>query len=190
MDFFIFRHGETANNARRIWQGRTGDIDISFTGVKQAHHLGIALQRKNIEAIVSSPMLRALHTAKIVADCCDVPVLIREDLSEADYGIADGKSFSDVEKFFPEQYKKWVNPEPQYFNCGFEAGETMQMVLNRVFAVLGELSKSHRHERIGISTHGGIMALLLVYLGVRNHWVANGEYIHLRRAASGEYRLI
>lgn len=189
MDFYIFRHGETPGNSLRLWQGRTGNLDLNMTGIKQAHHLGMALQRKSIEVIVSSPMLRAMHTADIVAGYCNVPVLVREDLQEADYGIVDGRSFEDIERLFPDLYQKWMNPLPEYFDTGFEAGETMQMVLNRIFAVLGELSKSHRHERIAVSTHGGVMALLLAYFGVRNHWVANGEYIHIHRDPNGEYRM-
>ena len=189
MDFFIFRHGETPNNSRRIWQGRTGNLDLNMKGIQQAQYLGFALQRKNIEVVVSSPMLRAMHTANIVATYCNIPVLIREDLQEADYGIVDGKSFADVAQLFPDLYQKWINPSPKYFSFGFKKGETMQMVLNRVFRVLNELSQSHRHESIAISTHGGVMALMLAYFGVRDHWVNNGEYIHVRRNSNGEYRL-
>lgn len=189
MDFYIFRHGETPNNSRHIWQGRTGNLDLNMKGILQARYLGLALQQKDIEVIISSPMLRAIHTAHIVAKYCDVPVLIREDLQEADYGIADGISFAKVKELFPDLYQKWVHPLPEYFDLGFEAGETMKMVLNRVFGVLEELSQSHRHKSIAISTHGGVMALILSHLGVRDYWVNNGEYIHVQRNHKGEYHL-
>ena len=74
MEFFIFRHGETPNNRRLLWQGQSSDVDLNGNGIRQAGDLAHTMQRKNLEVIVSSPYQRALHTAKIVAKQCQIPV--------------------------------------------------------------------------------------------------------------------
>ena len=190
MDFFIFRHGETANNVRQIWQGYVGNPDINYRGVKYARNLAFALQRKDIEVIVSSPLLRAYHTASIVATHCQVPLLIRENLHEVDYGNAEGMSFSRVKELWPENYKRWHNPIVTDWTDKFENGETMQEALNRILSVLDELSCSHQHERIAIACHGGLIVLLLGYLGVHNPRISNCECIHIRKDLNGNYHLV
>ena len=190
MEFFIFRHGETPNNRRLLWQGQSSDVDLNGNGIRQAGDLAHTMQRKNLEVIVSSPSQRALHTAKIVAKQCQIPVLIREDLKEIDYGLAESLSYTAVEEKWPTLFKKWLNPGDYLLDFAFENGETAQQALDRFLQVLKELSQSHQHECVGISTHGGIMAVLLGYLGVYHPNVKNCGYLHIRHNLGGEFTLV
>lgn len=93
MDFYVFRHGQTDNNHKRIWQGCQINIDLNPTGIGQAQQLARQLKEKKLKAVVSSPLIRARHTGKIVAEACGIPLLIRENLHEAHYGLAEGFDF-------------------------------------------------------------------------------------------------
>lgn len=59
------------------------NIDLNPTGIGQAQQLARQLKEKKLKAVVSSPLIRARHTGKIVAEACGIPLLIRENLHEA-----------------------------------------------------------------------------------------------------------
>lgn len=190
MDFYVFRHGQTDNNQKRIWQGCQIDLDLNATGVEQAHILAQSLRAKKLQLVVSSPLLRARHTGKIVADVCQVPFLTQNSLQEANYGVAEGLTFDEVKQNWPQIFERWINPNAQDFNIGFEYGETQQEVLERIFLVFEALAHNAKYDCVGISIHGGTVALLLAYLGVQNPRIANGEYIHIHRSDDGQYSLV
>jgi bisphosphoglycerate-dependent phosphoglycerate mutase len=59
----VVRHGETEWNVSEIFRGRH-DIGLNETGIKQAELLGNYLMDLRIKAIYSSPLKRALDTAR------------------------------------------------------------------------------------------------------------------------------
>ena len=64
--FLCIRHGTTDWNRQRRFQGRT-DIPLNDEGIAQAHAAARRLQDVPIDIIVSSPLIRALRTAEIIA---------------------------------------------------------------------------------------------------------------------------
>jgi uncharacterized phosphatase len=70
--FFLVRHGETEWNRLRKIQG-VSDIPLNDTGRAQAAALGDILSRHRFDLIVSSPLSRALETARIVATKLGMP---------------------------------------------------------------------------------------------------------------------
>ena len=190
MDFYVFRHGQSDNNQKRFWQGCQINIDLNATGVEQARALAKSLKDKNLQLVVSSPLVRAYHTGKIVAEECQVPFLTQSSLQEADYGVAEGLSFDEVKQNWPEVFARWIVPNAQDFDIGFENGETQQEVLDRIFLVFEALAENAQYDCVGISIHGGSIALLLAYLGVDKPKIGNGEYIHIQRLDEGQYRLV
>lgn len=190
MDFYVFRHGQTDNNQKRIWQGCQIDLDLNATGVEQAHILAQSLRAKKLQLVVSSPLVRAYHTGKIVAKICQVPFLTQSSLQEANYGVAEGLNFEEVRRNWPQIFDRWINPNAQDFNIGFENGETQQEVLDRIFLVFEALANNTQYNCVGVSIHGGTIALLLAHLGVQNPRIANGEYIHIQRSDDGQYSLV
>jgi uncharacterized phosphatase len=64
---YFVRHGESEANAAGITAGAGLDVGLTEIGKQQAQKVGEELKSKKIELIVSSPMKRALETAKIIA---------------------------------------------------------------------------------------------------------------------------
>ena len=190
MDFYVFRHGQTDNNHKRIWQGCQINIDLNPTGIGQAQQLARQLKEKKLKAVVSSPLIRARHTGKIVAEACGIPLLIRENLHEAHYGLAEGLTFDEVQNRWPAVFEKWIRPDRENFGIRFEGGESQQEVLNRIFAVFDDLARTRQYDCVGISIHGGTIALLLAYLGVSCPRIENGGFIHICRSDDGKYALL
>jgi broad specificity phosphatase PhoE len=64
----LVRHGETEYNARSIFR-RTLDIPLSAIGLEEARLTGQGLSTTKLAGIVSSPLARALETARQIAVC-------------------------------------------------------------------------------------------------------------------------
>ena len=93
--FICLRHGVTDWNQQGLFQGRT-DIALNDEGIAQAHAAARRLQGVAFEHIVSSPLIRAVKTAEIVAHATHKPLLVDAELIECDFGSLEGKSIRET----------------------------------------------------------------------------------------------
>ncbi|MCQ8279560.1 histidine phosphatase family protein [Acetobacteraceae bacterium KSS8] len=109
--FWYLRHGETDWNARGLSQGRS-DIPLNATGIAQAQRAAATMaahwaDHAPITRIVSSPLIRALRTAEIVAetllarDDLSLPISTDRDLQEVCFGVQEGQPMGDW-------YDSWI----------------------------------------------------------------------------------
>ena len=99
MHIFLIRHGGTALNAAGVLRGQL-DIPLNETGEAEARSLGEAFREVPLNAVVSSPLKRALDTAMPVAAGTKAPLSIDDRLSDRFYGELAGHSLEQVEKRF------------------------------------------------------------------------------------------
>ena len=92
--FWFLRHGETDWNAANRSQG-SADIPLNATGVAQAERAALALRNRGIRTIVSSPLDRARHTARVVGTALDLPVAVDPALREVAFGVHEGQPMGD-----------------------------------------------------------------------------------------------
>lgn len=175
-DFYVFRHGETELNKQKRWQGSGMDYDLNENGIKQAQGLIEKLKDKGLEKIFSSPLIRAKHTADVVAQALNIQVEVRNDLRECFYGDAEGQLIADLQKSVPEIINNWNNP--QYFDIRFPNGESKKEALIRVLAEIKNLT-SQNFSTMGIAIHGGTMGAMLNYLNYDFDKLANCAAFHL-----------
>ncbi|GBQ21906.1 histidine phosphatase family protein [Gluconacetobacter sacchari] len=109
--YWYLRHGETDWNAEGRSQGRS-DIPLNARGIAQAEAAGALLARDEsdyapIARIVSSPLVRALRTAQIVARAMAapgadaLPVAVDDGLQEVCFGDQEGLPMGDW-------YDSWI----------------------------------------------------------------------------------
>jgi broad specificity phosphatase PhoE len=101
----LLRHGETAWNLERRFQGRF-DSPLTERGAAQARAVGkllAALPEAASAPIVASPQGRARRTAEIILEQRGAPGELRLDdrLRELSLGSWDGLTYGDVEKRSP-----------------------------------------------------------------------------------------
>lgn len=88
--FFFIRHGETKWNQKNLCQGQK-DIPLSQEGGEKAKLLANHLRGFQVECIVSSPLCRALVTAKeLHAQHPNAEFHIIAELSERSWGDLEG----------------------------------------------------------------------------------------------------
>jgi probable phosphoglycerate mutase len=87
----FMRHGKTQLNEESKCVGSL-DVPLNASGRKQASEAAERLKgRQGVDLIVSSPMIRALETAQIIAHSLGIPVHEEPRLRERCVGVIEGK---------------------------------------------------------------------------------------------------
>jgi probable phosphoglycerate mutase len=89
MTIYLIRHGRT--NANGHYYAGHADIPLNITGLKQARAISRSLAEHRIDAVLSSPLQRALQTAAPLAQAKGLKVEIVPALAELDFGQLQGK---------------------------------------------------------------------------------------------------
>jgi 2,3-bisphosphoglycerate-dependent phosphoglycerate mutase len=154
---FLFRHGETDWNREGRLQGHT-DTSLNATGLAQAEELAQRLFLHELDAVVSSDLLRALTTARIVAELARVPLVTDPGLREVSVGLAEGMLWEEAKtQFGAELTERWYSDD----NVAFPGGETGYETLTRGLAALRRIARSYPYRRIAVSTHGAMVRRLV-----------------------------
>jgi broad specificity phosphatase PhoE len=88
--FICLRHGATDWNRKGLFQGHT-DNPLNDDGIAQAHEAAEKLRDVAFGQIVSSPLLRAVQTAEIIANIASRTVTIDRGLIELNFGSFEGQ---------------------------------------------------------------------------------------------------
>ncbi len=150
----LVRHGETAWNAEHRLQGWT-DVPLNATGQRQAQALARALAPQAFDAIVSSPLQRALRTAEAVAAGRALPPIELEPrLKERHHGALQGHTRDEIAHSHPELHAALVQRRPDYLPPG---GEALADFAQRVHAALEALRQRHAGRTVLAVAHGGVL---------------------------------
>jgi len=150
------RHGQSEANARQVIAG-SHDSPLSETGRAQAAIAGdTAKQYLHIDLIVTSPMSRALETARIVASRIGLPakgILVLEELRERNLGNVEGQNYADT----PQHNGNYEDAE------NVPGVEPIAHLYHRMQHVL-ELLQKRPEKHILIVAHNGCGRMLKVAL--------------------------
>jgi broad specificity phosphatase PhoE len=160
---YLIRHGETewARDGRHT--GRT-DIPLTETGRTQAGFLRPVFDEVSFSRILSSPLQRALETARLAGLGNRVELV--PDLMEWDYGDYEGVTAMGIREKIPH-WSIWTHPCPN--------GETLTEVAARADKVISRVRSEEGNVALFSQGH------LLRVLGVR--WLgfepSYGKYFQL-----------
>ena len=98
-EVYLVRHGETEWSLSGQHTGST-DIPLTPNGEEVARQLGRKLADHNFAAVISSPMSRALDTARLAGFEHDVR--LSDDLKEWDYGEYEGLTTPQIRERRPD----------------------------------------------------------------------------------------
>ncbi|WP_144678952.1 histidine phosphatase family protein [Bacillus altitudinis] len=145
----LVRHGETDWNATKRIQGRT-DIPLNDTGKWQAEQTGLYLKDAHWDVVISSPLSRAKETAHLILQHVHAPLVIMDDFIERDFGDAEGMSFEERQKLFPN--KQYPNMEP------------LSALQDRMLEGIEKVRATYPDQRVLIVAHGAAIHALLTSL--------------------------
>jgi probable phosphoglycerate mutase len=148
----LARHGETADNARRIFQGQSGS-GLNRLGRAQAERLAERMRRSPPAAIVASDLERAAETARFAADACGIPLELDQGLREVDVGTWTGKAYAEVAALYPEEWAAWEGG----LDVRRGGGETYAELAERIDAAMARIARRYEGApgAILVVSHGG-----------------------------------
>jgi len=159
MRIYLVRHGETEWNRARIFQGRS-NLPLNQEGRKQVKALALALKNKPLNAIYTSPLIRALETARLIKVFHPlIPIFEEKGLIEMDLGEFDGMKAQDWAEQYPDFRKAW-NENPA--SVKMPGGESLKEVQVRAKDTLERITRIYPPDTtILISSHNFVNLTIL-----------------------------
>lgn len=150
MKIYIVRHGQVPHNALKMYSNE--NEDLNEIGIKQAEDLKNKIENLNFDIIISSPLIRAIHTANII-NINNKKIITDDRLIERNPGDLNGKPISYTNR---EEY--WdFNSKIQY-----GTSENMRDFFNRIFDFLDDL-KTKNYKSVLIVAHSGVSKAFSAY---------------------------
>ena len=161
----LIRHGEV-ENPRKVYYGRLPRFGLSVQGRAQAAHAGLYLQDQPLDALYTSPMLRARQTAALVRGERDLPLRISNLLNEV-HSPYDGEPWNVLED---RQFDVYTGSTEEY--------EQAADVLARMLRFLRRVRRDWRGRSVAAVSHGSPLAVVL-------DWARSGDTVQTRHKLPG-----
>ena len=154
----LIRHGETDFNKERRIMGRE-PFPLNALGREQSNRLKESLGKAPLDAIYTSPILRAQETAQILSEAGDLVPLGDDRLMEVEYGEWVGKTFAEVRELpdYVPYFERLDTPVAP-------GGETLYQVRDRARDFVRSLQKSHSDDTVLVVTHADWIKCLLMHI--------------------------
>ena len=144
------RHGQAENNTKRILAGRTEGVPLTKTGVEQAERISKYIKHLDISAIYSSPIERAVSTAKIIADYNSLNYELDDRLIEIEMGKFTCMNYDDMFAKYGNVFLKFYQNDPVIAE---HRVETFPHVRKRVLDIVDYVIKKHGSQNVVLVTH-------------------------------------
>ncbi|GAA2757664.1 histidine phosphatase family protein [Actinopolymorpha rutila] len=189
MSLIFARHGESRANLLNVFANHEPSHPLTDRGREQAVALARRLAgRTTVDRIRSSPLLRAVQTARILGHELGVPVVVSDALREFDVGSYEGSGDPAHWREHDEVLKAWlVRNEGDHRVAG---GENLHEIRARLRSLVDEVAtQAGTTVLVG---HGGLYrcALSDVLANVTPRWalahpLANTETVTARSHRGG-----
>ncbi len=154
----LARHAETAVIGKRL-TGRITGVHLTANGRDQAAALAQKLEGVKIGAIFSSPLERALETARPLSEAMGIPVSPHNGLTEVNFGAWQGRPYKQLEKL-----KLWQVIQKTPSLVTFPAGESFITAQQRIVSSLEEIaSVMGENDTVICFSHCDPIKLALAY---------------------------
>lgn len=157
---YFLRHGETIASQTGGYCG-TLDPDLTPEGYQMAEDFANAYKSLSWAAVFSSPLRRAMATAKPLCEVAGVQMQRREGLKEIAYGRWEGKNPEDVNRDFHDDYVRWLTDPGWNSPTGGEKGID---VARRSSRVLEEIEQTYRTGNVLVVSHKATTRIMLCSL--------------------------
>jgi len=157
----LVRHGETGWEAQRRYAGGLSDIGLTTSGRRQARQLSEQVRHWRLDAVVSSPLRRAIETAAPCAKAVGVPLQTVDALREIEFGIAEGRSIDELLTMDEEMVHRFrLDPVAH----PFLGGEEPASVARRIDEALREIARRYTGCSVLVVGHNTSLRLGLCEL--------------------------
>lgn len=105
MRILLARHGQTAANAEKRFQGQI-DCPLNSVGQQQAHQLGPILAQFDPARLFTSDLSRSVDTARPAAELLGLQPIASPVFREYSWGILEGLSWPEIKEQHPALFSR------------------------------------------------------------------------------------
>jgi probable phosphoglycerate mutase len=142
MELILIRHGLPERRSD------TADPPLTPEGRDQAERAARLLARERIDAVFSSPMVRAVETAAPFAALSGHDIQTREGIVEFDRGTG---AYIPMEELKRDNYEAWK----AFVEGGYQVD--LGAFQRSVVDTLEDVVKTHASKRVAVFCHGGVI---------------------------------
>ena len=164
----VVRHGQTAWNKEERFRGQT-DLPLDETGLRQAQATGQYITaRYRPNAVLSSPLRRAMQTAEAICRPLNLTVEPHQGLLDLNFGDFAGLTIPEARARSPEICRAWFSAP---HTVRFPGGESLDDVRGRVKELVHYVVGQHSNQQVVLVTHQVVCRVLFcVLLDLDNRW--------------------
>ena len=154
---YISRHSQPFRKllgeykVNEIEQIRNEKNSLSVDGEKYADQMSNCPELLNVESLYSSHYVRAMATAKYIAEKNGIELNVDERLGERRFGVNNISELPST--FFEDQFRNW--------DYKLTNGESVNEVSKRMNEALSEILDVNRDKKIAIISHGTAISAML-----------------------------
>ena len=153
MHLVVVRHGESEYNKSNLVCG-ISDSKLTEKGLSQAIRLKEVLSTYKFSVVYTSPLIRAIETAKIITGNNIAQIVIDERLIERNYGDYEGCDETLI-SFKEIKWELGIRMPGQ--------GESIFQMIQRVYSFLDDLKSDNVMDTVIIVCHCGICRIINSY---------------------------
>jgi broad specificity phosphatase PhoE len=171
MKLLIVRHGECVANVEGVVAGSGNNSPLTAKGIADAQTAALTLKGRQVDLIVSSPLIRTLRTAEIIRDQIAPAQTIQPNADFIERNVGDATGIPVLEYFALEKQKQLI-----------PNAETPAEFYQRVARGLNELKKYP--GTVLLVTHGGTYRMITCVF----QSLAPEEFANAPRLGNGEVK--
>ena len=156
-NIYLLRHGQTAWNKDSIYRGQH-DIPLDDHGLAQAQCASRLWDKIKFTHIYSSPLSRAMQTARPTADKLALQITETPELIDIDYGQWTGKPARQIEQDYPQLNREWLESPD---TVSFPQGESLSAVRDRAFPKLLDIARAAKDQAVLLVSHRVVLKVLV-----------------------------
>ena len=162
---YLVRHGTTDWNKEEIFRGRA-ECPLNETGKAEGKALAAYFEDVPLAGIYSSPLSRAMETARPTAESKGREVVPDPAFTDLDFGTWQGLPLKEAKEKYPDLYRLW---REQPGVVSFPRGENLTQVRSRTWEGLLRLAEGNPQRTILIVTHRVVTKVLICAALGLNH---------------------
>ncbi|MBE6883038.1 MAG: histidine phosphatase family protein [Ruminococcaceae bacterium] len=147
---YLVRHARSMGNKQAFYCGST-DVGLSEEGYDQINYLAERCAGMHFDKIYSSPLIRAVETAKAVNRAHKQDIILRYDIQEINGGDWEGKTTLQLKELYPDHMDKYLH-RPWEFEA--PNGESIPAVAERAFQAVRRIAEENRGKTVALVSHG------------------------------------
>lgn len=183
MELILVRHAEPVRVSPEQTGGAPADPELTAAGHDQAQRCADWLRHEAIDAVLTSPKLRAVQTAAPLAQHLGLDPIVLPDLTEYD---ADADHYIPMEELRAsgdERFTAMITGDWERFG-----GQSVGEFRARISDVLDTIVANHAGQRVVAFCHGGVVNMALaVVLGLDRHLWFDPVYTSISRLQASRF---